>query len=133
MDDKKPKDYKKPTLLLIAVTVAALLTTMISLSFGGRDAVPATGSPAQKDMSYYTPKESASQESPASSQAPEDGPYRVAGYEGKIGVFQNGESEPFLTADVEVYLLPKEDIALLRQGILAEDLAQVRSILEDYQ
>lgn len=133
MDDKKPKDYKKPTMLLLAVTAAALLTSLLSLSFGGKNVVPAAGSPAQKDMSYYTPKAGASQENQEVSQTPKDGPYRVAVHQGKIGVFQNGESEPFLTADVEVYLLPKEDIALLRQGILAEDLAQVRAILEDYQ
>ncbi|MGI6255555.1 MAG: hypothetical protein ACOYJZ_07955 [Acutalibacter sp.] len=133
MDDKKPKDYKKPTLLLVALTAAALLVTLFSLSLGGRNAVATAGSPAQKDMSYYTPKASASQESEPSSQPSDEGPYRVAVYQGKIGVFQEGESEPFLTADVEVYLLPKEDIALLRQGILADDLAEVRSILEDYQ
>ena len=63
----------------------------------------------------------------------QDGPYRVGIYQGKIGVFEAGEAEPFLTADVEVYLLPEEDVALLRQGIVAEDLATVKSILEDYQ
>ena len=133
MDDKKPKDYKKPTLLLVALTAAALLVTLFTLSLGERNAVETAGSPAQKDMSYYTPKASASQGSQSPSPLTEDGPYRVTIYQGKIGVFQNGEDEPFLTADVEVYLLPKEDIALLRQGILAQDLAQVRSILEDYQ
>ena len=39
----------------------------------------------------------------------------------------------FLTADVEVYLLPQEDIALLRAGLEADTLAEVKAILEDYQ
>ena len=84
-------------------------------------------------MSYYTPKASASQGSAAQPAGDEDGPYRVAVYDGKIGVFRQGETEPFLTADVEVYLLPQEDIALLRAGLEADTLAEVKAILEDYQ
>ena len=84
-------------------------------------------------MSYYTPKPDASQGSTPSPVPESDGPYRVGIYQGKIGVFEAGETEPLLTADVEVYLLPEEDIALLRQGIRAENLAEVKSILEDYQ
>lgn len=57
----------------------------------------------------------------------------MAVYDGKIGVFRQGEAEPFLTADVEVYLLPQEDIALLRAGLEADTLAEVKAILEDYQ
>ncbi len=34
---------------------------------------------------------------------------------------------------VEVYLLPQEDIALLRAGLEADTLAEVKAILEDYQ
>ena len=83
-------------------------------------------------MSYYTPKPAASQESPAAQPEP-DGPYRVALYEGKIGVFQLGDTKPFLTADVDVYLLPEEDIALLRKGLTAQSLTEVKSILEDYE
>ena len=48
-------------------------------------------------------------------------------------MFRQGETEPFLTADVEVYLLPQEDIALLRAGLEADTLAEVKAILEDYQ
>ncbi|CDD30289.1 uncharacterized protein BN815_01523 [Firmicutes bacterium CAG:94] len=84
-------------------------------------------------MSYYTPKASASQGSAAQPAGDGDGPYRVAVYDGKIGVFRQGEAEPFLTADVEVYLLPQEDIALLRAGLEADTLAEVKAILEDYQ
>ena len=98
-----------------------------------KEAVPAQGSPAESGMSYYTPKASASQGSAAQPAGDEDGPYRVAVYDGKIGVFRQGEAEPFLTADVEVYLLPQEDIALLRAGLEADTLAEVKAILEDYQ
>lgn len=133
MDDKKPRDYKMATMVLIGVTVAALLVAVAALSLKGREAVPAQGSPAESVMSYYTPKASASQGSAAQPAGDEDGPYRVAVYDGKIGVFRQGEIEPFLTADVEVYLLPQEDIALLRAGLEADTLAEVKAILEDYQ
>ena len=133
LDDKKPRDYKMATMVLIGVTVAALLVAVVALSLKGREAVPAQGSPAESVMSYYTPKASASQGSAAQPAGDEDGPYRVAVYDGKIGVFRQGEAEPFLTADVEVYLLPQEDIALLRAGLEADTLAEVKAILEDYQ
>lgn len=121
------------TMVLIGVTVAALLVAVVALSLKGREAVPAQGSPAESVMSYYTPKGSASQGSAAQPAGDGDGPYRVAVYDGKIGVFRQGEAEPFLTADVEVYLLPQEDIALLRAGLEADTLAEVKAILEDYQ
>ena len=133
LDDKKPKDYKKPTLLAVFLTAAALAVTAASQTLAGKDAVPTQGSVVQNGMSYYTPKPDASQEMGPSPSLEQDGPYRVGIYQGKIGVFEAGEAEPFLTADVEVYLLPEEDVALLRQGIVAEDLATVKSILEDYQ
>ena len=133
MDDQKPKDYKKPTILAVIITAAALLVSLLSLSLKGIAAVPVQGIPAQNDTTYYTPKPDASQGSTPSPVPESDGPYRVGIYQGKIGVFEAGETEPLLTADVEVYLLPEEDIALLRQGIRAENLAEVKSILEDYQ
>lgn len=133
MDDKKQKDYKKPTLLLLLVAAGALVTACAAFSLRQEAAVPAQAGTTQNDMSYYTPKPAASQESPASAQPEPDGPYRVALYEGKIGVFQLGDTKPFLTADVDVYLLPEEDIALLRKGLTVQSLTEVKSILEDYE
>ena len=88
---------------------------------------------SRKTTKSPPPKPAASQESPAAAQPEPDGPYRVALYEGKIGVFQLGDTKPFLTADVDVYLLPEEDIALLRKGLTAQSLTEVKSILEDYE
>lgn len=45
MDDKKPRDYKMATMVLIGVTVAALLVAVVALSLKGREAVPAQGAP----------------------------------------------------------------------------------------
>ena len=133
MDDKKPRDYKKLTVLVVCVTAAALLTAVLALSIKREAAVPVQASPAQDGLCYYTPNPASSQESHSSLALEDEGPYQVRVYSGKIGVFRQGETEPFLTADVEVYLLPQEDIALLRAGLEADTLAEVKAILEDYQ
>lgn len=133
MDDKKQKDYKRPTLLAVLVTAAALLVTLLSLSLKGGAAVPVQGKPTGHDTVYYTPKPAASQESAAASASREEGPYRVTLYQGKIGVFLEGETEPCLVSDVDVFLLPQEDVALLKEGLSAQTLTEVRAILEDYE
>ncbi len=133
MNDKKPRDYKKPTILATIVTAAALLVTLLSFSLRGEASVPVQGTPAENDTAYYTPKPDASQEIRPTPTPEKDGPYQVAVYQGKIGVFRPGETTPFLTADVDVYLLPEEDIALLRKGLTAESLTEVKRILEDYE
>ena len=133
LDDQKPKDYKKPTILAVIITAAALLVSLLSLSLKGIAAVPAQGIPAQNDTTYYTPKPDASQETASDPLSESEGPYRITIYQGKIGVFQKGETEPCLTADVDVYLLPKEDVDLLRAGINAENLKEAKQILEDYE
>ena len=102
------------------------MTACAAFSLRQEAAVPAQAGTTQNDMSYYTPKPAASQESPAAQPEP-DGPYRVALYEGKIGVFQLGDTKPFLTADVDVYLLPEEDIARLRMGLRAQPLTALKS------
>ena len=47
-------------------------------------------------------------------------------------MFQPGKSVPVLTKHTEVYLLPQEDIELLRKGIRARDLSHAKEILEDF-
>ena len=132
MERKKPNDYKWPTLAAVAVTAAALGAVLFTRSLAA-GAVPTQGTPAQNNTSYYTPKPAASQGTGESPSPAPDGPYRVALYQGKVGVFREGEAQPFLTAEIDAYLLPREDVALLRQGLEAETLTQVRQILEDYQ
>lgn len=133
MDDKKLKDYNKPTVLALLVTAAALLVSLLSFTLRGGTAVPVQGEPTANGTVYYTPKPSASQETGNSPAPQEEGPYRVTIYQGKIGVFRQGETEPCLVSDVDVYLLPQKDIALLREGFTADTLKEVRAILEDYE
>lgn len=146
----RTKHYTRALLLL-----AALALAVCALALGIKQkAVPTQ---AETYRSYYSPKADASQENgssgnvsqtpsgagspaptsrPAKSPSPSPMPkgnYVVTVYEGKIGVFQKGEREPFLTADVEVYLLPEEDVKLLKEGIPASTLSEVRGILEDYE
>ena len=90
------------------------------------------GQPEKNLTEYYTPNAAASQENRGETPSREES-YLVTVYDGKIGVFREGEDEPFLTADTEVYLLPREDVAILEKGIRAQGFGAVKSILEDYQ
>lgn len=146
------RSYKQYTLILLIITVIALVVCAATLPLKQKEPLAVQGNPQQSNMEYYTSKAGASQESSVSSassrlrptsppssstagtsSAQEEENYLVTVHEGKIGVFRSGESEPFLTADVDVYLLPGEDLALLKKGIRAESFGAVKSILEDYE
>lgn len=128
------KKYKTYTLALLIVTAAALVVTAAMLSLK-REALAVQGTPIggpdSSGTAYYTPNPPASQGNSAES-GPEEG-YFITIYKGKIGAFRAGESQPVLTAPAEVYLLPREDLELLRRGIWAKNLKEARSILEDYE
>lgn len=125
------KKYKTYTLALLIVTAAALVVTAAMLSLK-RDAAAVQASPvrapADSDTVYYTPNPAVSQDNAET----EESGYYITIYKGRIGAFRPGEAEPVLTADTEVYLLPREDLELLRRGIWAGSLSEARSILEDY-
>lgn len=130
------KKYKTYTLVLLIVTITALVITAAMLSLKRKTAVAVQGRPEtthqEPDMAYYTPKPASSQEnSETEENLPKKG-YLVTLYKGRIGVFQEGKTLPVLTADAQVYLLPQEDIELLRKGIWAESLNEAKRILEDY-
>lgn len=137
------KRYKTYTLALLIVTVAALVLSAAMLSLK-RTALARTPDPAAPraagpapmfsgpDTAYYTPNPALSQENSDTSGSEESGGYLITIYKGRIGVFQDGRATPVLTGDTQVYLLPQEDIELLKKGIRAQSLSQVRKILEDY-
>jgi len=56
--------------------------------------------------------------------------YTVKSYEGRIGVFENGELSYLL--DVYVNTLPKTDRRLLEEGVVAYSEEELRDIIEDY-
>lgn len=145
--DRKLARYKRYTFFLLLVTAFSLVVCAAAFSFK-RDAAAAQPTVTN----HYTPNRAASQETPglagppasstadmpanaqgaAPSPSPQEERYTVSVYNGKIGVFRGNEPIPFLTAETEVYLLPQEDILLLRRGIPASSMSQVRAILEDY-
>lgn len=152
---KYQKPYKKWTLLVLIITVAALVVCAANLnlkrSIETAGAAPLASRPTESYNDNYSSNETISQENETSvgkaptasktgsetaSRAKETPAfYLVTVYEGKIGVFENGNKSrpPFLTADVNVYLLPEEDLKLLKKGITAESFSAVKGILEDYQ
>jgi len=129
------KTYKTLTVVLLIVTVIALVLAAVMLTLG-RGAAAASGepegSPEKPVTAYYTPKPALSQESSETEETEPEAGFLVTIYRGGIGVFQPGKTVPVLTRHTEVYLLPEEDIELLRKGIWAQDLTQAKEILEDY-
>lgn len=133
--NSKTKAYKRYTLFLLLTTVAALVVCAAAFALK-RDAVAAQGSPEKKSAVYYTPKPASSQETPRpqpSPQASVDERYTVTVYNGRIGVFREGEATPFLTSSTDLYLLPQEDVDILKRGIRADSFTEVKRILEDYE
>ena len=51
---------------------------------------------------------------------------------GRIAVWREGETEPFMTTDTLVYSLPKADRSKLAKGIVITGESALRKILEDY-
>lgn len=138
MNDRQLKNYKKYTLVLLLVTVGALIVCAAAFSF--KRAAKAAPAPAETVVTeHYTPKQAASQETPAPQKAtprpsPQAAPaYTVSLQDGKIAIYEKGTSAPVLISDIQAYLLPQGDLELLRSGIPAASLAEARAILEDYE
>jgi len=139
MNDRQLRNYKKYTLILLLVTAGALIVCAAAFSIK-QAALAANAKSGDVVTEHYTPKQAASQETPApqkatpvpsSQEAPAD--YVVKVYDGKIGVFKTGSEAPVLVSEVEAYLLPEGDIELLQKGIPAATFSEARAILEDYE
>ena len=137
MSGNRPKNYKKPTLILSIVTMTALVVSAAAFSLKQNSEIAVQCDPAKNASSYYTLNSFSSQESQnsqaSSTAVRETEHYLITVCDGKIGVYKNGASDPFLTADVDVYLLPEEDLKLLRKGIATDSFMEVKAILEDYE
>lgn len=140
-----PKRYQAYTLVLLITAAAALIVCAAAFRLKRDPSLAVQGNPEQSYLSYYSPKPSPSQETAksqvssssesVSSQAastPEE-EYLITIYNGKIGVFRENQADPFLTADRDVYLLPKEDVEILKKGIRVQGFTAVKSVLEDYE
>ena len=133
MDEKQLKIYKKYTIILLLATAAALVVCAAALSF--KRAVknspqPSGMAPQAVITDHYTPKQAASQETPAPTAAPAG--YTVTLHGGYVAILRVGDPTPVLLSETQAYLLPQEDIELLRKGIPASTLAQAKALLEDY-
>lgn len=129
------KKYKTYTLARLLITIAALIVAAVTLSLGREARAAQAGlvqGPAGSDTAYYTPNPAVSQDSRGTGAGEEGAGYYITIYKGRVGAFRVGEAEPVLTADTEVYLLPQEDLELLRRGLWVQTLNEARALLEDY-
>ena len=133
--------YKKYTTVLLMITALALMVVAAATAYKKSDP-PAT----QAYASYYSPNAATSQETeekPASSSpravsqeedgAQSRGTYLITVYEGKIAAFVLGDDVPFLVGDLPVELLPEADQRILQEGIIVDRLADLKTVLEDYE
>ena len=133
--------YKKYTAVLLIITALALTVTAAAVTMKKKDP-PAT----QAYASYYSPNTAASQETeekPETScalqgagrqeDAQSRGTYLITVYEGKIAAFVLGDDVPFLVGDLPVDLLPEADRKILQEGIIVDKLADLKTVLEDYE
>ena len=139
MDERQLKNYKRYTLVLLLVTTGALVVCAAAFSFK-RAAQGPNVKPQAVVTEHYTPKQAASQETPAPEKAtaaeeaaPRIQEYHVGIYKGRVGVFQAGKGTPVLLSETLAHRLPQGDIDLLQKGIPADSLAEARAILEDYE
>ncbi len=149
MAGRTSQSYKKYTLILLIVTIAALVICAATFALKRDSSLAVQGTPEQTYSSHYIPKAAASQEnsdravssqiptlprpSPSPNPMPQRESYWVTLSEGTIGVFQEGKADPILTADIDIALLPKEDLTILEKGIRANSLSEAKAILEDYE
>lgn len=130
------------TLKILLTAVNGLAAAVIAVSLAGifmtvREAGTAaavyetvsSGTNGEEHIhNYFTPNESASQES----EAEEETAYVVRTYKGKVAVFREGESFPCMELDIPAKSLTQEDEKILEAGIYARSPAELLNILEDY-
>lgn len=58
--------------------------------------------------------------------------YVLSDYQGKIAVFENGNSIPINVFDTYTSSLPQHDRALIEKGIKATTTDELQSLIEDY-
>ncbi len=58
--------------------------------------------------------------------------FTIKEYEGKVAVYKNNETKPYVVYDSYVSLLPEQDIELLKKGIVTDDKLYLQSVIEDY-
>ncbi len=63
--------------------------------------------------------------------APLEG-YYLREYDGRLAVFQSGNEEPLHVFNVSIATMSEYDQTELREGIFAESLNDLRSLVEDY-
>ena len=58
--------------------------------------------------------------------------FTVKEYSGKVAIYKNDETKPYIVYDAYVSLLPQQDIDLLKKGIVTDDKEYLQRIIEDY-
>ena len=138
MNKKTIINQKTIIVPLILIAIFSFITTIATRSIKNSILASAQISTNTQSELFFssnyiptaTPSQENSSETPSKTVSEE---YYITIHNDKIGVFRNYETEPFIVANVPVYLLPKGDIQILQKGLHANSMTQVKSILEDYE
>ena len=131
---KKTTDYKRNTLTVLIITVIAFVIFVAANTM--KASVKAATIQEHIPQNYtnnYIADSALSQESEDIIVNEDKERYLITVHNGYIAVFKNDEKEPVLLADIEVYLLPEDDIKILREGIYVSDIIEAKQVLEDYE
>ena len=124
---------KKTSMLLLCVI--ALLTVLVVLDLPHTNQQTKTSLSSDKNVSSnFTSIAPSSQESSsitAAASQQEDNLYIVKEYNGHIGVFRDGDKQPFEEIDIDIHIFPEEDQKLLQDGIQAKSATELTRIIED--
>ncbi|MBR4889009.1 MAG: hypothetical protein IKU17_07680 [Clostridia bacterium] len=129
MEKKIHGRWYRSILCLLSMASVFLIITAISLNFNMRTQnEPPTSAQSGENPSQM--EEKTPSEQPVNAKPSE---IVLREHEGIIGVFADGNAEPFLTVNIRVSSLPGTDAALIRQGIAVESMEALQRLLEDYE
>ena len=138
MSDKTYRILSMAIQGVMTLTMVAVLVTAISVFSGKTELPPVSESSAESQIdpadnqTYSTANDAVSQETEAPVMAPQEHLYTIREYHDHIGVFLRGQQTPYLEVGVRVASLPEADQVLLKNGIYADNRAELIAVLQDY-
>lgn len=132
--------YQRYTYYVLGIALLAVIISIIGFAVR-RNAADKSLVPIEANQNYmpnYSAKAPASQENEVFESGAPEKPlekqtYRVGISGGKIAVFKNDDTAPFMITKVYVEHLPEEDVRLLQNGIILSSFQEVKAFLEDFE
>ncbi len=139
MNAKRRKKNGTIFLSILAGAVLILSVILFALTMEKNSVQTATSSTDSSESSAYSADTDSTtlQEESTEAESSENGDgkeecYIIKLYNGKIGIFLQGETEPFQILDVDPNVLPESDQQGLKTGIEIHGAENLRQLIEDF-